>query len=200
MAIAVKLDDLLHDRRMTLTELADRIGMTLANLSILKTGKARAIRFSTLDAICEALSCQPGDILRFVWASGFGLANVAGKGSDDTPDEVPDGVAQQAVHGHGRHAVARAGRLRLDDPVSKHLPWFTVTSRERGRPAHHHRELLTHSSGLPREAADHWTTFDFPTREELKTLMPKRQAPFLPRLRWKYSNLAYTLAGWSSRR
>ncbi len=65
MAIAVKLDDLLHDRRMTLTELADRIGMALANLSILKTGKARAIRFSTLDAICEALSCQPGDILQF---------------------------------------------------------------------------------------------------------------------------------------
>jgi putative transcriptional regulator len=50
---------------MTLTELADRVGMTLANLSILKTGKARAIRFSTLDAICQALDCQPGDILRF---------------------------------------------------------------------------------------------------------------------------------------
>ena len=65
MAIAVKLDDLLHDRRMTLTELADRVGMTLANLSILKTGKARAIRFSTLEAVCQALSCQPGDILRF---------------------------------------------------------------------------------------------------------------------------------------
>ena len=65
MAITVKLDDLLHDRRMTLTELADRIGLTLANLSILKTGKARAIRFSTLEAICEALSCQPGDILRY---------------------------------------------------------------------------------------------------------------------------------------
>jgi len=65
MAIVVKLDDLLHDRRMTLTELGERIGLTLANLSILKTGKARAIRFSTLDAICEALACQPGDILRF---------------------------------------------------------------------------------------------------------------------------------------
>ena len=65
MPIAVKLDDLLHDRRMTLTELADRVGMTLANLSILKTGKARAIRFSTLEAICNALSCQPGDLLRF---------------------------------------------------------------------------------------------------------------------------------------
>ena len=65
MAITVKLDDLLHDRRMTLTELADRIGMALANLSILKTGKARAIRFSTLEAICSALACQPGDLLEF---------------------------------------------------------------------------------------------------------------------------------------
>jgi putative transcriptional regulator len=65
MAIIVKLDDVLHDRRMTLTDLAERIDITLANLSILKTGKARAVRFSTLDAICAALSCQPGDILRY---------------------------------------------------------------------------------------------------------------------------------------
>lgn len=65
MAIYVKLDDILYARRMTLTELAERTGMTLANLSILKTDKARAIRFSTLDAICEALACQPGDLLRF---------------------------------------------------------------------------------------------------------------------------------------
>ena len=65
MAIAVKLDDVLHARRMTLTELAERVGITIVNLSILKTGKARAIRFSTLEAICEALSCQPGDLLRF---------------------------------------------------------------------------------------------------------------------------------------
>ena len=65
MAIQVKLDDMLHARRMTLTELAERVDITIVNLSILKTGKARAIRFSTLEAICEALSCQPGDILRF---------------------------------------------------------------------------------------------------------------------------------------
>ena len=65
MPIAVKLDDLLHQRRMTMTELADRVGMTLANLSILKTNKARAIRFSTLEAICEVLECQPGDLLQF---------------------------------------------------------------------------------------------------------------------------------------
>jgi putative transcriptional regulator len=65
MAIAVKLDELLHARRMTLTELASEIDITLANLSILKTGKARAIRFSTLEAICTALDCQPGDLLEF---------------------------------------------------------------------------------------------------------------------------------------
>jgi putative transcriptional regulator len=65
MAIVVRLDDLLHERRMTLTELAQRVDMTLANLSILKTGKARAIRFSTLEAICGVLACQPGDLLEF---------------------------------------------------------------------------------------------------------------------------------------
>ncbi len=76
MAITVKLDELLHERRMTLTELAERIDITLANLSILKTGKARAIRFSTLEAICGALGCQPGDILEFVPESGAGSEQV----------------------------------------------------------------------------------------------------------------------------
>lgn len=65
MAIVVRLDEMLHARRMTLTELAARIDLTLANLSILKTGKAKAIRFSTLEAICAALECQPGDLLAF---------------------------------------------------------------------------------------------------------------------------------------
>jgi putative transcriptional regulator len=65
MAIFVKLDDVLHDRRMTLTELSARVGITLANLSILKTGKARGIRFATLEAICNVLDCQPGDLLQF---------------------------------------------------------------------------------------------------------------------------------------
>ena len=65
MAITVKLDDLLHARRMTMTELAERIDLTLANVSILKTGKARAIRFSTLAAICRELDCQPGDLLGY---------------------------------------------------------------------------------------------------------------------------------------
>ena len=67
-AITVHLDELLAARGLTLTELADRVGLTLANLSILKTGKARAIRFSTLEAICRELGCQPGDVLGYVAA------------------------------------------------------------------------------------------------------------------------------------
>ena len=65
MALIVRLDEQLHARRMTLTELAARVDITIANLSILKTGKAKAIRFSTLEAICTALECQPGDLLAF---------------------------------------------------------------------------------------------------------------------------------------
>jgi putative transcriptional regulator len=81
MPIIVRLDDVLYRRRVTLTELSEKIGITLANLSVLKTGKARAIRFSTLDSICEALQCQPGDILEFV----------SSVNADDR--EVPENVA-----------------------------------------------------------------------------------------------------------
>jgi putative transcriptional regulator len=85
MAIVVKLDDLLHARRMTLTELSGKVDITLANLSILKTGKARAVRFSTLDAICRALDCQPGDLLEYV----PGEASDSDSDSDDAEDPPP---------------------------------------------------------------------------------------------------------------
>lgn len=65
MPVRVNLDRVLLERRMSLTELSDRVGVTIANLSILKTGKARAVRFSTLDALCRELECQPGDLLTF---------------------------------------------------------------------------------------------------------------------------------------
>ncbi len=65
MAIRVTLDRVLLDRRMSLTELCDRVGVTMANLSILKTGKAKAVRFSTLEALCRELKCQPGELLMF---------------------------------------------------------------------------------------------------------------------------------------
>jgi putative transcriptional regulator len=67
MPIRIKLDHLLLERRLTLTDLADRIGITIANLSVLKTNKARAIRFSTLEALCRELDCQPGDLME--WTS-----------------------------------------------------------------------------------------------------------------------------------
>ena len=76
MPIRVRLDRLLLERRMSLTELADRVGVTIANLSILKTGKARAIRFSTLGALCRELDCQPGDLVVFE------------AGPPDDPDET----------------------------------------------------------------------------------------------------------------
>jgi len=76
MTITVKLDDQLYAKRMTLTELAERVDITLANLSILKTGKAKAIRFSTLDAICRELESQPGDILGFEASESPAFPNV----------------------------------------------------------------------------------------------------------------------------
>jgi putative transcriptional regulator len=70
MAIEIRLDHMLLERKMTLTELADRVGITVPNLSILKTGKAKAVRLSTLDAVCRELQCQPGDII--VWVDRAG--------------------------------------------------------------------------------------------------------------------------------
>ena len=83
MAIVVTLDDVLYRRRMTLTELSGKVGITLANLSILKTGKAKGLRFATLEAICDALDCQPGDLLAFERdgeAQGEDARAVAGAG------------------------------------------------------------------------------------------------------------------------
>jgi putative transcriptional regulator len=72
MGVTVKLDEVLYQRRVTLTELSARVGITIANLSILKTGKAKGIRFATLEAICEALDCQPGDLLEVKHADEMG--------------------------------------------------------------------------------------------------------------------------------
>lgn len=98
MPIRVNLDLMLVRRDMTLTELSERVGITLPNMSILKTGKARAIRFSTLEAICRELDCQPGDLLEYVdeEESGGEEADAAGEQADpadgqaDAPDEEPD--------------------------------------------------------------------------------------------------------------
>ena len=79
MAIIVNIDVMLAKRKMSVTELADRVGITIANMSVLKTGKAKAIKFSTLNKICKALNCQPGDILEYV------------EGGDETETEDSNG-------------------------------------------------------------------------------------------------------------
>jgi len=130
-----------------------------------------------------------------VWAAGFGFA--------DATNKVPMTPATRfRMASHSKLFTATAvmqlreqGKLRLDDPVSRYLPWFSVTRAESDDPPITIEELLTHSSGLPREAGAHWTTFDFPTTEQLRTLIPARVAPFAPEIRWKYSNLAYSVAG-----
>lgn len=132
---------------------------------------------------------------QLVWSQGFGFADVARK----TP-MTPQTKFRMASHSKLFTATAimqlrEDGKLRLDDPVSKHLPWFRVTRAADDDPEITIEELLTHSSGLPREAGSHWTTLDFPTTDELRALMAERQAPFSPEVRWKYSNLAYSVAG-----
>ena len=81
MPIKINLERVMAERGISLTELADRIGITLANLSILKTNKARAIRFTTLEALCRELRCQPGDVLEFV--SGGQGTSIGGRGLDE---------------------------------------------------------------------------------------------------------------------
>ena len=130
-----------------------------------------------------------------VWATGFGFADTAAK-----TRMTPATSFRMASHSKLFTATAvmqlrEQGKLRLDDPVAKYLPWFKVVPAEAEDPPITIEELLTHSSGLPREAGAHWTTFDFPTRDELRALLPARVAPFAPEVRWKYSNLAYSVAG-----
>jgi D-alanyl-D-alanine carboxypeptidase len=130
-----------------------------------------------------------------VWATGFGFADVAAK----TP-MTPQTKFRMASHSKLFTATAvmqlrEQGKLGLDDPVSKYLPWFTVKPSDGDDPPITIEELLTHSSGLPREAGAHWTTFEFPTTDELRELMPARVVPYAPEVRWKYSNLAYSVAG-----
>jgi CubicO group peptidase (beta-lactamase class C family) len=130
-----------------------------------------------------------------VWSAGFGFA--------DTKARLPMTPATKfRMASHSKLFTATAvmqlreqGKLGLDDPVSKHLTWFRVKAAGPDDSPPTIEELLTHNSGLPREAGPHWTTYEFPTADELKTLMPERQAAFPPEVRFKYSNLAYTLAG-----
>jgi CubicO group peptidase (beta-lactamase class C family) len=130
-----------------------------------------------------------------VWATGFGFADVKAK-----KPMTADTKFRMASHSKLFTATAimqlrEQGRLRLDDPVSKYLPWFKVKPSADDDGPITIEQLLTHASGLPREAGAHWTTLEFPTEDEIRRLIADRQAAFAPQVRWKYSNLAYTIAG-----
>src|SRR5260221_13190643 len=130
-----------------------------------------------------------------VWASGFGFADVKAK----TPMS-PTTKFRMASHSKLFTAIAimqlrEQGKLRLDDPVINYLPWFKAKPAGDDDGTITIEQLLSHSSGLQREAGDHWTSYEFPTADELRRLFADRQAAFAPSVRWKYSNLAYSVVG-----
>ena len=130
-----------------------------------------------------------------IWAKGFGHADV----DADRPMET-DTRFRMASHSKLFTATAimqlrEQGKVRLDNPVTDYLPWFAFQRAAPDDPPVTIEHLLTHSSGLPREAGPHWSDLDFPTSAELRELMSDREAPFSPEVRWKYSNLAYSIAG-----
>lgn len=130
-----------------------------------------------------------------VWAQGFGYADLETKSP-----VTPATKFRMASHSKLFTATAimqlrDAGKVRLDDPVSKYLPWFQIKPAEPDDPPITIEELLTHSAGLPREAGSHWSTFEFPTADEVRGYVRERQAALSPEVRWKYSNLGFTIAG-----
>ncbi len=130
-----------------------------------------------------------------IWAKGFGFADVENK----TP-MTPATKFRMASHSKLFTATAimqlrDAGKVRLDDPVAKYLPWFRIQPSEPDDPPITIEELLTHSSGLPREAGPHWSELDFPSGDGVQKYVVEHQAAYPPEVRWKYSNLGFTIAG-----
>ncbi len=132
---------------------------------------------------------------QLVWAQGFGYADVKAK-----IPMSPETKFRMASHSKLFTAIAimqlrEEGKLRLDDPVEKYLSWFKAAPAGGDDGQITIEQLLSHSSGLQREAGDHWVSYEFPTADQLKRLYADRKAAFAPSVRWKYSNLAYAVAG-----
>ena len=132
---------------------------------------------------------------QLVWSRGFGLADIASKRPMTADTRFRIASNSKIFAAIAILQLREAGKLRLDDPVSKHLPWFTMKPAGPDDGPITIEQLLSHSSGLQREAGDHWSSFDFPSEAELKVLMAGRQSAFPPQTRWKYSNLAFGIAG-----
>ena len=132
---------------------------------------------------------------QLVWSKGFGYADVAAKKPMTADTRFRIASNSKLFAAIAILQLREAGKLRLDDPVVKYLPWFTPQPAGPDDGPITIEQLLSHSSGLPREANDHWSSYDFPTEAELKALMSGRKSAFPPQTRWKYSNLAFAVAG-----
>ena len=132
---------------------------------------------------------------RLVWSKGFGFADVESKRPMTEQTRFRIASNSKLFAAIAILQLREAGKLRLDDPVVKYLPWFKPKPAGPDDGPITIEQLLSHSSGLQREAGDHWSSFKFPTESELIKLMPDRQAAFPPQTRWKYSNLAFAVAG-----
>ena len=130
-----------------------------------------------------------------IWARGFGFADVERKKPVTAATKFRMASHSKLFTATAIMQLRDAGKLRLDDPVAKHLAWFRIKPAEPDDPPITIEELLTHSSGLPREAGAHWTEMDFPTADGVRKYVMEHGAPYPPGVRWKYSNLAYTIAG-----
>src|SRR5690606_14367216 len=131
-----------------------------------------------------------------VWARGFGCSDVERQEPADLHTLYRIASITKLFTATALLQLRDAGRLQLDDPLQKYLPWFTL--RENGQPSHPItiRHLITHTSGLPREAAfPYWTDSHFPTAGEIQERLPSQEAIFPPETKLKYSNLALALAG-----
>jgi CubicO group peptidase (beta-lactamase class C family) len=130
-----------------------------------------------------------------VWAEGFGYANVARKTPVTAQTKFRMASHSKLFTATAIMMLREQGKLRLDDPVSKHLPWFRPQPADPDDPEITIEELLTHSSGLSREAGPHWTELSFPDAAGIRDYVAKNGATYSPEVRWKYSNLALTIAG-----
>ena len=132
---------------------------------------------------------------QLVWSKGFGFADVGKKLPMSAGTRFRIASNSKLFAAIAILQLREAGKIRLDDPVAKHLPWFTMKPAGPDDGPITIEQLLSHSSGLQREAGDHWSSYNFPTEAELQKLMPDRQSAFPPQTRWKYSNLAFAVAG-----
>jgi D-alanyl-D-alanine carboxypeptidase len=130
-----------------------------------------------------------------VWAKGFGFADVEAKRPVTASTKFRMASHSKLFTATAIMQLREQGKVRLDDPVSKYLPWFKVKPAEADDPPITIEELLTHSSGLSREAGSHWSDYNFPDAVQVRAYIEKSQAIYSPQVRWKYSNLALTIAG-----